>query len=201
MFLANARPSPRHRLAGAVPHFFLGAPANLFRVPLDLEWWGNRVDGDCCTAEEAAAKAVADPQIAVPSTVAVAWAAAHGFLNGATLIDVIDQMEKAGFLIDGKTYDDGAPRSVDWTDALTLQSALAVGPVKIGVAAAQLQNVPDIGTRNGWVATGFKPDENLDHCIGLWGFGPMGWLAEQFKIALPAGVEPDQRQGDAVPLR
>ena len=45
--------------------------------------WGNAIDGDCVTAEEAFAKACAQPEIFIPDAEAVAWATAGGFLNGA----------------------------------------------------------------------------------------------------------------------
>ena len=93
---------------------------------------------------------------------------------------------------DGNTYGDGPYMSVDWTNAAALQSAIAVGPVKIGVAADQLENaVPDPPT-NGWFATGFQPDSNEDHCVSLCGYGTIAWLAEQLGVSVPDGVDGTQ---------
>ena len=48
-------------------------------------------------------------------------------------------MQTHGFQMDGKAYLDGPFNSVDWTNAAALNGAIAnVGPVKIGVASANL---------------------------------------------------------------
>jgi len=175
----GAFPSPRHRLASATPHKAVAAPPQFLWFPAKLSMWGNATYGDCCSAEEAAAKATNLPEIFIPDADLIAWASANGFLNGATLIDVIDAMVSSGIVLNGVTYKDGPPNSVDWTDAPTVQSAIAQGPIKIGVAADQLEAiVPDPPT-NGWVGTGFSEDSNLDHCTGLLGYGPFSWLAGQ----------------------
>ena len=36
---------------------------------------------------------------------------------------------------------------------------------------------------NGWVATGFTQDGNLDHCTSLCGYGPAGWLATRLNVS------------------
>jgi hypothetical protein len=141
--------------------------------------WLNDVDGDCVTAEEAFAKACNSPEIFIADDTVKAWATANGVLNGADLITVLDTMETAGFSQDGKLYNDGKPTAVNWHDAAMLQNAIAQGPVKIGVAAEQLENVVPDPPRNGWFATGFQPDQNEDHCVSLCGFGTIEWLAQQ----------------------
>lgn len=195
--LRGAFPSPRHRLAAATPHVPIGdTPSQFFWKPVQLSMWGNDVNGDCVTAEEAAAKACV-PGIFLPDDVVIGWAKANGFLNGADLITVLDLMETKGFEQDGKTYDDGSPVSVDWTDAAVLKNAIAQGPVKIGVAADQLQNVVPDPPVSGWFATGFTPDSNEDHCVGLRGYGSISWLAEQIAEAFGVTVTvPDGVNGD-----
>jgi hypothetical protein len=178
----GAFPSPRHKLAAATPHTIIGStPAQLLYKPSKLSFWGNQSYGDCVTAEEAFTKACHHliPEIFIPEQEVIAWAKANGFLNGADLTDVLQRMQTRGFQQDGHSYDDGPYKSVDWTHAAILENAIAHGPVKIGVAADQLENaVPDPPT-NGWLATGFTKDPNEDHCVSLCGFGTVAWLAGQ----------------------
>ena len=185
----GARPSPRHRLAGATPHRILGeTPAQYLWLPSKLSMWLNDVDGDCVTAEEAF-KNGCIPGVFITDDTVRAWATANGFLNGANLITVLDLMQNAGFQQDGKTYDDGPPISVDWTNAAVLNNAIAQGPVKIGVAADQLENVVPNPPTNGWLATGFQSDSNEDHCVSLCGFGSINWLLGRLGGTLPDGVD------------
>lgn len=188
-FLTGARPSPRHRLAAARPHLQTSpTPDRWLWMPKQLSMWGNDVNGDCCTAEEAFAKATHSPEIFITDATVQAWAIRNGVLNGADLTQVLDLMQSAGFSQGGSTYDDGPFSSVDWTNQATLQNAISIGPVKIGIAADQLQNaVPDPPV-NGWFATGFAPDSNEDHCTSLCGYGPIGWLAWKMGAPFPAGA-------------
>ena len=177
--LRGALPSPRHRLAGATPHAITGiTPPCYLWQPKQLSMWGNDQYGDCTVAEEAFAKSVA-AGVFIPDAEVIQWAQQNGAINGDTLIDVLDKMQTGGFALNGQTYDDGAPLSVDWTDAAALQNAILHGPVKIGVAADQLQNVVPDPPTNGWIATGFTADQNLDHCVSLCGYGPAQWLYDQ----------------------
>jgi heme exporter protein D len=96
-------------------------------------------------------------------------------------------MLSSGFQQDEHTFDDGGARSVDWTNAALLQNAIFQGPVKIGVAADQLNNAYTGG--NGWFATGFQADSNEDHCVSLCGYGTMVWLAQQLQVPVLAGID------------
>jgi hypothetical protein len=147
--------------------------------------WLNDVDGDCVTAEEAFAKACYNPEIFITDATVQTWATANNVLNGAVLIEVLDTMETAGFQQGGNLYNDGNPTSVDWTNAAVLQNAIAQGPVKIGVAADQLENVVPEPPKNGWFATGFTEDSNEDHCVSLCGYGPVSWLWSQLNTQTP----------------
>ena len=187
--LRGARPSPRHRLAAATPHAIIGStPPQVLYDPTKLSIWGNDQYGDCCTAEEAFAKACHVPEIFISQQEVENWAKQHDFLNGAELTDVLDAMVAKGFAQGGHTYDDGPFKSVDWTDTAILQNAIAQGPVKIGIAANQLENVFQAHPQNGWFATGFTPDTAEDHCVSLCGYGTVAWLAGQLKVLVPAGV-------------
>jgi hypothetical protein len=188
--MRGARPSPRYRLAAAVPHTISGpTPPQLLYKPAKLSFWLNDKDGDCVTAEEAFAKACYHPEIFISDQEVGAWAKQHGVLNGAILSDVLDSMMSGGFQQSGHTYDDGPHTAVDWTNAAVLQNAIAHGPVKIGIAADQLETVWQGHPKNGWFATGFKPDSNEDHCVSLCGYGTFAWLAKELGVQVPQGVD------------
>ena len=179
----GARPSPRHRLASAMPVRIVGpTPAQFLWLPAKLDMWLNATYGCCVTAEECFAKACNSPEIFITDETEMAWATKNGVLNGTDLVTVLDLMLNAGFPQDGKLYNDGPANSVDWTNSTALQNAIAQGPVKVGVAAEQLESVVPNPPTNGWIATGFKPDGNLDHCVSLCGFGTIAWLASQLGV-------------------
>jgi hypothetical protein len=150
--------------------------------------WLNATYGDCVTAEECFAKACNQPEIFIRDETVQAWATANNVLNGADLTQVLDLMQTEGFQQDGLTYDDGPFTSVDWTNAEVLQNAISVGPVKIGVAADQLENAVPDPPANGWLATGFQPDPNEDHCVSLCGFGSIQWITEQLGLTVPTNL-------------
>lgn len=187
----GAIPSPRYELAAAMPHIPLPrVPPDFIYLPARLSFWGNNQYGDCVTAEEAFAKACHVPEIFITDAEVEAWAKAHGWLNGATLIEVLQAMHQKGFVQGGHTYDDGVAQSVNWTNAAVLQSAIYSGPVKIGIAADQLDPVWQAhGGKSGWFATGFKADAKEDHCVSLCGYGTITWLAQQLKVVVPKGVD------------
>ncbi|MGI8459131.1 MAG: hypothetical protein ACR2LI_13600 [Propionibacteriaceae bacterium] len=187
----GAIPSPRSALAAARPHLaVVGAPPNFITVPARISMWGNDVHGDCVTAEEAFAKACHSPEIFVSDADVIAWASRHGVLEGAYLVQVMRWMQTYGFVDGSQLHDDGAFASVDWTNANTLNSAISQGPVKIGVAADQIQTAwSTTGGRTGWFATGFHDDGAEDHCVTLCGYGTLSWLAQQLGVHVPAGVD------------
>jgi hypothetical protein len=188
----GALPSPRHELAAAVPHVaLLKVPPTQLYHPKKLSMWHNDVHGDCVTAEEAFAKACHHPEIFITDAEVQAWATEHGWFDGATLIEVLKAMQQHGFVQSGHTYDDGVPHSVNWMDDATVRSAIYHGPVKIGVAANQLETACQATNfKDGWFGTGFQKDDNEDHCVSLCGYGTLGWLAEQLKVSVPANVNP-----------
>ena len=106
----GAIPSPRHELAAARPHVpdpKISAPPSFLMWPVQMSSWNNYIYGDCVSAEEAFAKATAAPQTFIPEATVVAWATANGYLNGASLTDVMTTMQTDGFPLNNKTYDDG----------------------------------------------------------------------------------------------
>jgi len=189
----GALPSPRSELAAAIPHTPIPVPPHHIYLPKKLSYWHNDLHSDCCTAEEAFAKACHHPEIFITDNEVAQWAQAHGWYEGATLIEVLKAMQKTGFQENGDTYDDGTINSVNWTDTATLQSAIFHGPVKLGVAAEQLDKVWQAhGGKSGWVATGFTNDPAEDHCVSLCGYGTISWIAQQLKATLPSGVNGSQ---------
>jgi hypothetical protein len=189
----GAIPSPRSDLAAARPHVSQTVPPpNVIRLPKKLSFWGNNEYGDCVTAEEAFAKSCHVPEIFIPDTEVITWATDHNVLNGAILSEVLKFMQSDGFPQNGKLADDGPYFSVDWTDARTLQSAISIGPVKIGIAADQLEAAwRSTGGKSGWFATGFHADDDEDHCVSLCGYGSMAWLAKRLQVNVPSGLNGD----------
>lgn len=179
----GARPSPRHRLAAATPHRITGeTPPQFIVIPPRLSMWLNDQEGDCVTAEEAFAKACHSPEVFISDATVQAWAVKNNVQNGAELDQVLTLMRTAGFQQDGVLYNDGPATTVDWTNAAILQNAIAQGPVKLGVAANQLERV--VGQKNGWLATGFQRDPNLDHCPSLCGYGPAKLLGQLLGVSI-----------------
>ncbi len=189
--LRGAWATSRAKLCGSTPHRVRGAtPAQFAVIPSKLSYWLNNKYGDCVTAEEAFAKACYNPEIFIQDSTVQSFAQTYNLLNGADLLNVIQLMESHGFQQDGETYTDGSPTSIDYTNAAILQNAISLGPVKIGVAASQLENV--VGAENGWFAVGFRHDSNEDHCVSLCGYGPISWLAQKLGVSVPSGVDGTQ---------
>lgn len=187
----GAVPSPRSALAAASPHVaVLEAPPSYITVPAQISMWGNSDHGDCVTAEEAFAKACNNPEVFIPDNDVVAWATKHGVLDGADPVRVMQFMQNDGFQEGGSIYDDGGFTSVNWTNPAILQSAISSGPVKIVVAADQLDTAwRTTNGQSGWFAVGFKADTSYDHCVSLCGYGTINWLAQQFHVSVPAGID------------
>ena len=199
--MRGALPSPRSVLAAATPYVHamtVGAPLQFLVKPARISMWGNDVHGDCVTAEEAFAKACNSPEIFISDADVMGWATRHGVLEGANIAQVMTWMQSDGFSDTTEVYDDGPHLSVNWTDADTLHSAICAGPVKIGVAADQIETAwRTTGGQTGWFGTGWHADNNEDHCVSLCGYGSLAWLASQLGVTVPAGVDAN-RQGYAM---
>jgi hypothetical protein len=192
---------PRPRGAIMSPHLYRMAQPHQLRanvptsfgiVPTQLSMWLNDTYGDCVTAEEAYAKAVWSimqglPELFVPDSVVQQWASQNGYLNGATLTDVMATMAKSGFQVDGVVYSDGPPQAVDYQNWASLTSAISSGPVKIGVDADDYENaVNQTNGASGWFGQGWTDSSNQDHCTGLSGYGTVGECYDFLKINVPA---------------
>lgn len=182
----GANPTSKERIGSIAPHGIVGAtPPQFIRLPkAPLSMYGNDQFGDCVTAEESFAKNLDGVDIGYHK--AVKWARRHWSLNGAGLWEVMTLMQTDGFYVGDFQYNDGPFKYVNFTNPAILRNAIVQGPVKLGVAADQLENVIQAYgiAKNGWVATGFTKDGNLDHCVSLCGYGPAAWLAQQLGVTL-----------------
>jgi hypothetical protein len=184
----GAFPTPRNELAAAMPYVAeaaIAVPPSFLMWPAQMSSWNNYVYGDCVSAEEAFAKATVAPQTFIPEATVVAWASAHGFLNGASLTAVLKMMQTKGFPFNNKTYDDGPYSAVDWANAALLQSAIySHGPVKIGVGADDFQTNAQgkvtPGT-SGWAMYDYPKNLQEDHCVSLCGYGTLAQLVALFR--------------------
>lgn len=185
----GAYPSPRHVLAAATPFApdLFPPPQPAFLMwPVQMSMWGNDVNGDCVTAEEAFAKAAADPQTYFPDEEVIDWARAHGVLKGANLPGVLGTMTVQGFAADFTLYNDGPALAVDWTNDTTLQSAISnSGPVKLGVGAGMLEGGATgkvTPGSSGWTMCDYPTGQGEDHCVSLCGYGSLMELFLMFKL-------------------
>jgi hypothetical protein len=187
-------PTPNHELAAAQPYKAGGAaPESFLAWPIEIGFWGNNKEGSSSWAEEAFAKADAEPKVFVPIDVVLLTARECGSSNFARF------MQTHGFRMDGTAYLDGPFNSLNWTNTAALDGAIAnVGPVKIGVASANLashrhgQVTP--GT-SGWAIYDLPTGQPENLCASLCGYGPLAVLVGLFErygvnVNVPSGMPP-----------
>jgi hypothetical protein len=185
-------PTPNHELAAAQPYRAAGgAPESFLAWPMEVGFWGSEKASHSSWAEEAFAKACAEPKVFIPTDVVLSTSRECGSSNFAAF------MQTHGFQMGGKAYLDGPFNSVDWTNAAALNGAIAkVGPVKIGVASASLVSAPQgqvtPGT-SGWAVYGLAAGQPENHCASLCGYGPLAALVDLFErqgvaVNLPSGM-------------
>jgi hypothetical protein len=185
-------PAPNHELASAQPYRArLTAPESFIAWPIKIDFWGNQETGSSSWAEEAFAKACAEPKVFLPADVVMLAARECGSSNFAAFL------QSHGFHMDRKAYLDGSFHSVDWTNAAALNDAIAnAGPVKIGVASANLasraQGQVTPGA-SGWAIHGLPPGQPENHCASLCGYGSLEALVDLFArngvgVNLPPGM-------------
>lgn len=208
----GARPTPRHELAAAMPHRptyreIASAPAKFFTLPSVMSPLGNDRWGNCVTAEQSASimaysiwgRGYAARKVYISTATTVGWARSHGVLNGAGLREVMTWNQTDALLgANGTGYLDGPHLAVDYTDDAAMRAAIVQGPVKLGVAASQLQGpVNASNDQSGWVLTGARTDQNIDHCPAAWSYGTFAELvalftAAGFACSVPSGQDPSE---------
>lgn len=185
-------PSPNHELANAQPYGPGGtAPESFFVWPIGIDFWGNEQGSSSSWAEEAFAKACAEPKVFIPADLVLFTSRECGSSNFAAF------MQTHGFQMESNAYLDGPFKSLDWTNAAALNSAIArVGPVKIGVASENLASGPQgrvtPGT-SGWAIYGLPAGQPENHCASLCGYGHLAALVDLFErrgvnVNLPSGM-------------
>jgi hypothetical protein len=184
-------PTPNHELAAAQPYKAVGAaPGSFIAWPTKIDLWGNDSVSNSSWAEEAFAKACSEPKVFIPSDILITSRECDS-QNFAVF------MQTHGFQMDGKAYLDGPFNSVDWTNSAALNGAIAsVGPVKIGVASANLASGPHgrvTRGMSGWAIYGLPTGQPEDHCASLCGYGPLVMLIDLFErhgvnVNLPSGM-------------
>jgi len=185
-------PSPNQELAGARRYRGGGSiPESFMAWPIEIGSWGNEKAINSIWAEEAFAKACAEPKALIATEVVLSASRECGSSNFAAF------MQTHGFQMDRKAYLDGPFSLINWTSAASLNSAIAnVGPVKIGVASANLASGPQgqvtPGT-SGWAIYGRPTGQLEDHCASLCGYGPLAALVGLFErhgvtVNMPTGM-------------
>ncbi len=199
----GAKRTPAHKIAAAVKAGTLlvhtgkyqkASPPFVTRVPGTMSYLGNNQYGDCVTAEscfsmEAYSVGLGLPEIVISDNTAIAWATSHGVRDGADLLQVIQMMQQDGITAtDGKLYKAGTPATVDFSNEATLQSAIAIGPVSLGIDANGLPS--GAGSGSGWYMFGGSPDQfsNEDHDVDLCGYGTKEQLFGALNTPVPAGA-------------
>jgi len=185
-------PTPNHELAAARRYRASGgAPESFINWPTRIGPWADESASNSSWAEEAFAKASAGPKVLIPHNVVLSTSRECGSSNFAAF------MQTHGFQMEGKAYLDGPFNLVNWTDSEALNGAIAkVGPVKIGVASANLGSNPQghvtPGT-SGWAIHGLPTGQPENHWAGLCGYGPLTALIDLFErhgvnVKLPSSM-------------
>ncbi len=172
-------PTPNHELAAAQP--YKGGrptPESFIVWPIKIDCWGSKEGSYSNWAEEAFAKACAEPKVFIPPEAVLLTLCECGSSNFAAF------MQTHGFQLDHRSYVDGPFNSVDWTNAAALNGAIAnVGPVKVGIAWATQLSTPlgRVSTgASGWAIHGLSRAQIEDHFASLCGYGSLGALVDLF---------------------
>jgi len=193
---SGAFPTPNHELAAGQPFRpRTAAPDKVLLWPIEIGSWGNDTTDGSPWAEEAFAKACAEPKVFLPADLVRRTAQECGSSNFAQF------MQTRGFHFDSRIWLDGPFHSLDWTKPASLNAALAeAGPVKIGIAAGALTDASVCGRvtpgTSGWAIYGLPPGLPEDHCASLCGYGSLADLVGLFKqrsvsVDIPPGMPQD----------
>ncbi len=197
-FKTGAKPTPPAKIAAAIAagkatiHRPVAAPPSVIYAPKRMSYLGNDQYGDCVTAEscfsmEAYSVYIGLPkQIFITDAAAISWARSHGWLEGAFLLDVIQDMQKDGVKDeDGVLRKAGVPSAVNYSDEESLKSAIAVGPVSVAINASALPS--GAGNKNGWYVFG-GGQSGSNHNVCIFGYGPTADLFKTLNVAAPSNA-------------
>lgn len=185
-------PTPNHELVDALPYRAgCATPESILAWPIEIDFWGNDQVGNSIWAEEAFAKACAEPKVFIPTDVVLSTQQKCGLSNFAEF------MQTHGFHMARKFLVDGTFNSVDWANAAALNSAIAhVGPVKIGVGTQHFLSNPNGAVTpgaSGWAMYGLSAGQPENHFASLCGYGALAALVDLFwqhgvNVNLPSGM-------------
>lgn len=197
-FFGGAKVTPFPKIVEAIRagkatiHAATSAPAQVIVVPKKLSVWGNNKYGCCVTSESVFAIAdystyVGLDEIFVAEATMIQWAKDHGWLNGADLLSVIQDMQADGIKDEKDVLRKaGKPSSVDYRDEDVLKSAIAQGPISIAIDADALPS--GAGNKAGWYVFGGGSFQNTNHCVCISGYGPTSELFKALNVAAPANA-------------
>lgn len=197
-FFTGAKPTPFPKLIEAIKSGRAGVykasapPPSILTVPKRLSMWGNSQYGCCVTSESVFS--IADystflgmDEIFVTESETISWARSHGYLNGAFLLEVMEDMAKDGIKDEkGVLRKAGKASTVDFSNEDTLKSAIAQGPVSIAIASSNLPS--GAGNKSGWYVFGGRSNHSSDHCVCLHGYGPTSDLFKALNVAVPSNA-------------
>jgi hypothetical protein len=185
-------PTPNHEIAAAQPYKPVAAPPETFIAwPIEIGSWGNGEASNSSWAEEAFAKACAQPKVFIPANVVLLTSRECGSSNFSAF------MQTRGFQMERKAYLDGPFYSVDWTNLQALHGAIAnVGAVKIGIASVNLASGAHghvTPGASGWAMYGLAAGQPENYWASLCGYGPLAGLVDLFAqrdihVNLPQGM-------------
>ena len=195
--LVKSTPERRLKVAKAPKIRDLAAPENFITICTAYNIDGNDQYGICVSAEEsnhfrAWSTAMGYPMVVIPTANVISWARRYGYLNGAMLPDVMDELKINGMTdAKGVVYKLKDYFSVDYTS----QDAVKTGifqykTLNIAIDAGCLD--AGFSSTNGWTVIKAVRGSSLNHCVGLHGYGSLAWLCSQFKVAVPSGVDSTQ---------
>ena len=141
---------------------------------LDMYW--NATYG-CCTGSALVEIINMVFGVQVSEAEALAWFKAHGILNGANEIDVLDWAETDPIVVNGQNYLIGPSATFDYTDQNAIFTAISDHKCAYwGVDASYLQQC--VGNVSGWVAPLITtPMQNYDHAVFSPDYGTLDQLA------------------------